>query len=294
MNLDQKKIPHRNGYFTGKYRSVLSTIANNNDYELTNGYSSEYFGQKGGHLTAYNLGDQTLKDSSLCVAAGDGLVSLRIYGVCKIFGEFFGLAHFAGYGTFTKDWAEKVLGIISSLSEKEGPQITFHYIYNPIGHSPLSYSHGNQQQRADYLKQFSVRSKRAADVMKELVDIIKKQDPKALVLIFGDHGAWLSRGVKYKEDSQFFMKDRHMIELAVLKTEHKCAESDQVFRYASAYATPSRVLAGMLRCLAEDPLVMDKLVDFGDRIDECDDSDAHQLKLVSEDIEQSSKCFYAP
>ena len=87
-----------------------------------------------------------------------------------------------------------------------------------------------------------------------IVSTIAEQDPHALVLVFGDHGAYLSRGITPAEDSDFFYADRHLVSLAVLATDNPCANRKALSTYAPGYYTPSRAVAAIAKCLAGDTL----------------------------------------
>ena len=80
------------------------------------------------------------------------------------------------------------------------------YTYSPNGHSSEDYRHSNTAQREKYTEYFLTEAQRLAEGLKMIVSTIAEQDPHALVLVFGDHGAYLSRGITPAEDSDFFMR----------------------------------------------------------------------------------------
>ncbi len=89
-------------------------------------------------------------------------------------------------------------------------------------------------------------------ILENLVTLIKREDPKSLLLVFGDHGAWLSRRVGKKENPEFFLEDRHIVNSAVMATQHRCANKKNLSKNFPGYYTPSRIIASVAGCLADD------------------------------------------
>jgi hypothetical protein len=101
----------------------------------------------------------------------------------------------------------------------------------------------------------------AAGMLDRMLADIRTSDPEAIVFVFGDHGAWISRGMAYGEKPEFVVQDRHGILGAVFGAE-ACMPFLQPAGGAR-FQTSSRVVAGILQCLAggESPLTKD--YDFG-------------------------------
>ena len=234
---------------------------------------SYFFGRKGPYIDYYSTTkDLNLKGTLLCIDEGRSrAIQKRFFSICTTLGDYSSIPHLVkttmGGAHLIKQarpqWPSEVMDTIQQLQMQDRPQLSFHYIYNPIGHSPRDYRHTNMEQRNTYQDYFLKSATKLDNVLQQLISRINLSDPNSIVVIFGDHGAWLSRGVSPNEDAEFVYKDRHMIELAVLKTENTCA-SGLAFHYSDTYATPSRVIAGIIRCLAKNPKEIDKLVDFID------------------------------
>ncbi len=269
MNLDQLEVKHRNDVFSGEVPSILTTVMKNNGYDITTGYSSYYLGKKGPFIDNYNVYlAPKLKKSILCVDEGHNIImQSRLFLACSVLGKYSGIVDVISASLNKKnsgvEWVSKVLDTIKGLSLNVNPQLTFHYIYRPIGHASSDYDHTDDTKRKAYIKYFLNGAARLDSVLHRISTLIKVNDPNSIVVIFGDHGAWLSRAAIEKEQPEFYFSDRHSVELIVLKTGHTCS-SKEVFHYSNKFSTPSRVVAAVLRCLSKDPGVVDKLIKFND------------------------------
>ncbi|MCK5360568.1 MAG: hypothetical protein KAJ95_08065 [Gammaproteobacteria bacterium] len=269
MQLDQAEAIMGYSYFAGRKPSVLTSIFASNDYEISTGFFNYYFGKKGSYIdSSLPSSDAEFKNTLLCLNEGKTYVNqMRFFGICTVFGgfssDFNPDKNMTETAFLVKAWPSQVLDVILQLSRKTRPQISFHYIYKPIGHTRNHFRHNNVEHRSEYKKYYLENAAKLNEFIKKLLSLISNSDPNSIVVIFGDHGALLSRGVSADDNPEFVYKDLHMIELAVVKTENRCS-SDSAFHYSDSYATPSRVIAGIIRCLSETPKEIDKIVDFID------------------------------
>nr|MCH9844628.1 hypothetical protein [Alphaproteobacteria bacterium] len=107
---------------------------------------------------------------------------------------------------------------VASLSDK--PVFTLAYIYSP-GHTELSHNANKESQIEQYKKKYLANSIKTADILQNYIDIIRANDTDGIIIIFADHGAWVTRGVETKnKDSSFdkkdIIQDRQGIVMAVL------------------------------------------------------------------------------
>jgi hypothetical protein len=105
--------------------------------------------------------------------------------------------------------------------------------------------------------------KEATSAMELMLTEIQKSDPTAIVFLFGDHGSYLAKGsgIGYSDDPEVVVPDRHGIMGAVFGAE-ACMPYLQPPK-GETIQTSSRVVAGILQCLAggESPLFTN--YDFG-------------------------------
>jgi len=270
MGLDQKGFSLSPEYFAGRLPSPITAIAKSNGYTITTGYSSNFFGPKGGYIDEYVISSiNPLSKTILCLSETKGLVySIRIFGACKYIGKYSGPKHLStklssGNDLHTRDWPNQVLDTIRELSKRASPQLGVFYIYRPNGHTPGSYNHTNLEMREAYKAYFSEGAENLGGILEDIKELISENDPNAIVIIFGDHGAWLSRGVDKNQDPSFYYTDRHRVAAGVLKSNNPCA-SKQALYYSKEYTTPSRLFSGVVRCLSSNKGVLDKALKFDD------------------------------
>ncbi|MFK5971418.1 MAG: hypothetical protein QM487_15055, partial [Candidatus Marithrix sp.] len=265
MNLDDASFPKGN-FFTGRKPSMLTSIVSSNDYDITTGFYSFYFGKKGSSIDKFKtLVDLPLIETILCIDIKTSFImQTRLFGVCNVVGKYSSINSLLNKKQKERKerWVARVLNTFRENFYKIRPQFSFLYIFHPNGHAPGNYRHTDLAKRKSYRNYFLLQTTELNKILHRLMNIVKIQDPKSIVMVFGDHGAYLSRGVSREENPEFVLLDRHTVELAVLKTDHPCASDNMVFHYSPSFATPSRVLAAIFRCLAKEPKEVDKLVNF--------------------------------
>ena len=127
-------------------------------------------------------------------------------------------------------------------------------------HVKGGYRHTNKADRLEYRNTFIAREKIASDLMLKHMEFIKKEDPNAIVFIYGDHGFMLSAGQRFgsltsDEERKFLVQDRHGALFSVWP-EQAC---QKWFDQASAkgHITMTQIARALLVCLAngEDPVI---------------------------------------
>ncbi len=273
MNLDDVSFPFQivNRFFSGVKPSVLTSVVSSNDYDITTGFPGFYLGKKGAYVDKFKTPVVSpLIETILCIDVKTSfMMQTRLFGVCNVVGKYSSINSLLNKKqkegwVGNEGWVEMVLDIFRENSYKIQPQFSFFYIYHPNGHAPMDYRHTDLAQRKSYRNFFLSTTTELNKILHRLMNIVKIKDPKSIVMIFGDHGAYLSRGLNANKNRKFVLLDRHTVELAVLKTEHQCVSDEKIFHYSPNFATPSRVLAAIFRCLAKEPKEVDKLVNFID------------------------------
>ena len=255
MRLDQKIMEKGYVYFNGKKISPLAKLFSSNGYRVTTGYKSYYFGLKGPYIDRYViLTDRPLSSSTQCIDVGNSpFQRLRSFGICELLGKY-SINHLTRLierrGLRVKLWPEQVYEEIQSGAKSNRPELKIFYTYRPNGHTKMDYRHSDLQKRKEYKKYFNEGDRRLSIILEDLVALIKSEDPKSLVLVAGDHGAYLSRGLKKEKDPKFYMEDIHMIDSAIMATQHPCANKERLFNESPGYFTPSRIVVSLVNCLA--------------------------------------------
>ena len=167
----------------------------------------------------------------------------------------------------TAYWPQVVLDTISGKGQETDPWLTFHYIFDPIGHTVGSHNSDFPNDLTTYTQYFLEKADiLKGDVLPNLIKSIQSDDPESIVFVFGDHGPWLSRTTNERDEPEFFILDRYGVFGALLATEHPCNESDIAY-YDTRYTTPERVVSGIIRCLSQDPELVDRAMSFDEPYD---------------------------
>lgn len=274
LRLDQKNLESSLTYFSGEKPSAIGQLFAGNGYEITTGYTTYYFGNKGPYVDGYITGPtKYLISTAQCNdPVTNRFHKMRAFGVCLVLGHYSSVNNVVRVALLGEDqhrdwlfdtWPSIILDEIKSSFDSDAPQLKIFYTYRPNGHTPKDYKHSDLEKREDYKKYFLEGAGMLSGVLEDLVLTIEKYDPSSIVVIFGDHGAWLSRGIREADDPAFFYEDRHMVYTSVLASRHPCASVGNLSKYAPGYYTPSRVVASIARCLAGDNK-LDALLDFSE------------------------------
>jgi hypothetical protein len=271
LRLDDDRFDDGGEYFAGRQLSPVFAVFKKNGYTVATGFSSSYFGPQGQYVDIYRTATDhrgipfPLKGTTLCLDGSSRFLTIpKFFRLCKIKAldaagkRFFNISHTAG------SWPASVKSIIGNTSQSR-PVFSFHYIFEPIGHTAKSFDSNDKRQLQEYSDYFAGKAKEITAYLEELKAEVLKSDPNAIVIVFGDHGAWLSRSATYEADQRFFMLDRHAVSLSVLKTENRCVNNRKfIDNYLAGYSTPSRLLAGIIRCNAVDKATVDGAVNFSE------------------------------
>ena len=259
MRLGQKKVEIDIKSFSGSSSSYLQRILKANGYHIVNGYRGLYFGTSGPFVDESLIPDYAIIEYSVLCVSQNGIERSKLFGICitaKIFKKYelntlYKLIFSSDKNVELSDFHDRLVQTITKNIDREEPVFSFTYTYKPIGHTSGSYNHDDLDDRERYRKKFISFGNRLRNEVSEILGIIKEKDPSALVMVFGDHGPYLSRQIKADDDPQFYYEDRNGILLAVAKTKHHCSKRFADFR-AHTYNTPSRALIEIFACLSNN------------------------------------------
>jgi hypothetical protein len=282
MRLDQRTQGLNGNLFAGREPSILGQVFRRNNYKINTGYSTNFFGRKGPYIDEYiTLGKGVyFEHTTLCIDLGNSIrAKSRLLFLCsvyknlnklqnknkenKLYEKLFNIL-FSDKSSISlaKEWHERIISYIKRNAKIKQSSLTFFYTYSPVGHTSLDYDHKNLEMKKSYQKYFTEGAQLLANDLNDIFEAIKNNDPNSLVIIFGDHGAWMSRSANENQESEFFYQDRHRILMALMKTDNKCSNPERV--YSANYATPSRLLADIFLCLGVDNNSFSRLIDFDD------------------------------
>ena len=264
MRLGQKSGPIDVNSYAGNSSSFLQRIAHANGYHMVNGYRGLYFGSAGPFVDESLIPDYGVIEYSVLCIAQPGVAKIQAFGICRIARSLnkrdskflYKLIFSSDENDEIGDFHDQLMTTINGNLANEKPVFTFVYTYNPIGHTSAAYDHDNLDHRSKYRNYYLKGSRKLVKQLPAILETIKREDSNALVMVFGDHGAFLSRQVDPKVDPEFYYNDRNGIMLAVAKTDHPCSGRFASYR-EDTYNTPSRVLAEIFNCLSNGEFVLE-------------------------------------
>jgi len=170
----------------GIHPSPLYSVFKKNGYETTFIYRGNYFGNyKGPYLDRYIISD--------------------FFEVCRFIPEKWA---FLGYC-----WLEwkidlhrlfkitnpgRSIDALIASGKKTSPQFFMAYIYAP-SHAPSSYDTYDPRHFKIFQKNFRINQLLAVRHIETIFEAIKTRDPNSIVIVFGDHGAFISNTWKKKQ-----------------------------------------------------------------------------------------------
>lgn len=263
MRIGQSSEPLNYGAFSGNANSLLSNILKKNGYKLITGFDGLYFGNAGPHIDKGLFPPKVdIQTSVLCISqrrfqkVQAGMiceVAFRLYRIKRL-RKLYTILFGNNYSQKVKDWHTKLVSALSNTPLSGAPTFLYAYTYKGIGHTSSSYNHSDFSARESYKNEVIKNSKELSEQLRTVSDAIRTNDPNSILVIFGDHGMYLSRAIDFNEDPEFFVKDRHLVTLAIRKTGHACSEP-QNLDLITEYVTPSRLLYAIFECLGTGVIV---------------------------------------
>jgi arylsulfatase A-like enzyme len=240
-------------YVLGVRPAALPEILRHNGYETHFSYASGYFGNKKGPLlTTYAFHSAY----STCKFLHGNAKTYALLGYCGL--------HRAGWlGPATKGAEAKDRFFMNRLriatrADESKPQLFASHYPRP-NHTPKSYK-GTKEDLDDYRKAYQARSVMAARIMDRMLTKIRSADPTAIVLVFGDHGPFTKRGVRYDDDPES-VQDHHGILGAVFGAD-ECMPF-MLPKAGTRTQTFAQVEVGLLQCLSGGSSPLRQDFDFG-------------------------------
>ena len=225
--------------FSGRNPSNLLGILHGNGYESTSIYVDSYFGEeKGQYINNYI----TFYDKTVCNLLDAGIRDFSFWGHCR-FGR-------ADWLTALDMSAER----IAKANTDARPQFVMAHLYAP-GHADNQFRHDDAERFEEYRAVYVDWSERAARYLDLVIRHLEENDPGAILLVYGDHGVFLSRGLQFEDDPTFVFQDNYGILGGVYPRDTCAGWFDE--NAAQGWMTTLDAVHALLRCLSggESPLV---------------------------------------
>jgi hypothetical protein len=243
---DSIPLHSRHLFDTGEAKAPFFEIFRRNGYKIQSVFATSYFGMKEkSDLDFYGVANE----SDICEHIENDYAFL---GYCLP------LSKEIRRRTYThseRKWEGYLAGRFRETMGSSEPWLTLTYLLTP-GHTKLSFRIYNSEDLLEYSDEFrNTKDPHAASVIRNLIKFVRKNDPDSILLILGDHGAWISRGLKRVSPEKRpippkdYFQERHAIAAGVYPKEFCFDEFERV-------STLSRVGRTLVKCLSAgiDPL----------------------------------------
>ncbi|QPJ62252.1 MAG: hypothetical protein G3M70_10365 [Candidatus Nitronauta litoralis] len=247
----KKNQQHPLKYLLGHSNGALYQILKANGYSLNFFYTDHYFGtEKGPYLDNYF----TMSNYPHCRFLTKLTQEFGFFGVCHFLK---GSLKKKTSSELAQDLLDFCLSKFSSQIKNGSPNFNLAYLISPK-HTPKNFVYQKASDLESYKKRFDTNSKSVALQIEALINFVRQKDPGALLFIFGDHGAYMSRRLNHAENMTFIQQDRHGV-MAAFYPPQVCAQSFDN-PYSQEVVTISQIGLMMIRCLAngQEPLMSPK------------------------------------
>ena len=226
--------------FSGHNRSPLLETFKRNGYETTTVYQDTYFGRrKGPHVDRYFI----IHKRTVCGLLDGDLRAFSFWGYCSLFDFSDGA-----------DASSQVIDRLRDIARRDRPQFAMAHIYRP-GHTDGSFRYDDATALAAFRALYLRKSDEAAERLAQLLRHLDENDPQAIVLVYSDHGALLSRGMAFEAHPGFVVQDNYGI-LGGVYPHGACREWLDDAAAAQSHLTVLDAVHAVLRCLADGEPVL--------------------------------------
>lgn len=250
---DRLPAKEKTKFFSGTRPGILFETFRSNGYKVQTLYRNTKFGEKNGPFVDF-YGVSQLRDvcTNILVFSDEfsfmGLCHEKLKSVLSRINGTYGLKR----GGWDPDWDNFLDERMLMAATARQPWVTMAHTLAPA-HVKIGYNHDIEEHRLEYRETFIKREKIAAKLIEKWVDFIQREDPGAVLIVYGDHGSYLTTATQYvnvasDDERRFFVVDRHAITLAVWP-KMKCGESFDR-ENEKGYVTMSQFARSLIKCLA--------------------------------------------
>ena len=228
--------------FSGQHPSTLLGILHKNGYETTSIYHDSYFGRRKGKYIDHYI---TFWNKTVCSLLDADIRDFSFWGYCPFL---------VGKGIDWRAGQDLAAEQITKVSAKNKPQFVIAHLYAP-GHTHKSFRYDDAEQIEESRAGYIYHSERAARYLDLIVGHLEENDPGAILLIYGDHGPFLSQGVQFEDNPDFVFQDNYGVLGGVYPHDTCAGRFDEAS--SQGYMTILDAVHALLRCLSggESPLV---------------------------------------
>ena len=218
--------------FSGRNPSNLLGILHGNGYESTSIYVDSYFGEKKGEYVNNYI---TIHNKTICNLLDAGIRDFSFWGYCR-FGR-------ADWFTALDMSAER----ITKVNADDKPQFVMAHLYAP-GHTGNLFRYDDAEQLEEFRREYINGSERAARYLDLIIRHLEENDPDAILLVYGDHGPFLSQGLQFDDDPEFVFQNHFGILGGVYPRDTCAGWFDEAS--SRGYMTILDAVHALVRCLS--------------------------------------------
>ena len=232
---------HKRRLLTGEQNSVLYDFLNRNGYTISLVYVNDYLSR--GEKTNINF-HYLHRHSNVCHKSGELTKLVAFWFYCQIFVEPADQSKYLDFMDIT----------LQQLVTSPQPHKFVLAYWTIPGHvDAFSYDWHNKENVRSFKNQYLANITTTADVISRSVNFIKLHDPGAIILVFGDHGAFITKGTK-PEEKIFTREQQYMdtrgITLAAIN-HGNCQLQADTSQIPQAYLSYiNHALMRLMACLA--------------------------------------------
>ena len=208
---DRRRALDAPRYFSGRDPSPLIWIMRENGYETISIYNDTFFGRRQGpYIDNYIV---NRKKWGICSLLDESIRRWAFWGYCRMLEASWPQDAKVSKGDF-------LLRELTNL-DRSRPQFVIAHLWMP-GHTGR-FNYYDKEDRENYIEYYYRESNRAGLYLRQIIEHLRSNDPNAILFVFGDHGAKLSKGIKIEEEPVFFLQDRFGV-LGGIYPRDRCAE----------------------------------------------------------------------
>ena len=223
--------------YAGRAASPLFRLLKDNGYETTTMHDTTFWGKaKGPFVDHYLLAGAP----ALCGSLDERVRAVSFWGYCALVGQRHGR-----YETY-----RQMIDQLALVSDKPGkrPQFAMAHLYTP-GHASVSFRYDDEDDYRKFRERYLLGSVDAAYFLARLLHHLDKVDPEGILLVYGDHGALLSRNVAFADAPEFVVQD-HFGVLGGVYPPDACARWFDAAQERRGYLTLLDAVHTVIRCLS--------------------------------------------
>lgn len=230
--------------FSGQNPSPLLGILRKNGYETTSIYGDTFFGNKKGPYIDNYI---TFKNSTVCDLLDVKIRNVAFWMYCSF------LDRTDPFGQGMKITNLMTVEQITKIDIDGPPQFVIAHIYAP-GHVAQSFRYNVSESLEKYKAYYTKEINRK--VLRHLATIVRhleRNDPHALLFVYGDHGPLLSQKLPFADNREFVIQDHYGVLGGIYPRDACAAWFDDAV--SQGYMTTLDAVHTILRCLSDGETV---------------------------------------